>query len=143
MTDPKDNRQSERVMVALPATISILIPEQTFRPITQNCEVVDISERGAMINVQISPESYTQMLRKTRYCRLEFPDHDELPKKVTGRAVWLQPQGPEENRFYRVGLFFEDCPPEIVSALRTFIRSIKNGKANTTTSDPEHPQDQV
>ncbi len=128
-----DKRKYERVIVSIPAKFSVLIPEHTFRPVDYDCEVLDISERGAMINVRLSPDNYGAMLQKTRYCRLEFYDEANLPDKVTGRAVWLQPQGKEDERIYRIGLFFEDCPAEIVSGLRRFVDKIKTSQVNSST----------
>ncbi len=124
MQHPAEKRQHNRVSVSLPARFSILIPENTFRPVEYDCEVMDLSERGAMINVSLAPETYSMMLQKTRFCRLEFSGIDHLPDKVSGRAVWLQPQGNDSQRSYRIGLFFEDCPAEIVSALKTFVKSL-------------------
>lgn len=124
MTEGQHQRQHVRVAVSMPAKLSVLLPELTFRPVEQDCEVLDLSERGAMINVQLTPENYSMMLQKTRYCRLEFTPEFGLPPRVTGRAVWLQPQGNDINRTYRIGLFFEDCPPETVSQLRNYLQSI-------------------
>lgn len=120
----QEQRQHTRVAVALPAKLSILLPEVTFRPIEEDCEVLDLSERGAMVNVRLAPESYSMMLQKTRYCRLDFAGAVGLPNRVTGRAVWLQPQGPENDRTYRIGLFFEDCPEQVLENLRSFIKSV-------------------
>lgn len=131
--NPAEKRKYERVSVALPAKFSVLIPEQTFQPVNYDCEVIDLSERGAMVNVQLTPENYSMMLQKTRYCKIDFGGIDDLPNRVTGRAVWLQPQGNNENRIYRIGLFFEDCPPEIVSALKTFVESLKKSQVGPPT----------
>ncbi len=124
MPHPADKRKSVRVEISLPARFSILIPENTFRPLEYDCEVMDLSERGAMINVSLAPETYSLMLQKTRHCRLAFSGIDHLPDKVAGRAVWLQPQGNDEQRCYRIGLFFEDCPAEIVNSLKAFVSSV-------------------
>lgn len=124
MQQSAEQRQHKRMAVSVPARFSILIPENTFRPIEYDCEVLDISERGAMVNVCLAPETYSMMLQKTRYCRLTFSGIDHLPDKVAGRAVWLQPQGNDADRSYRIGLFFEDCPLEIVSALKNFVKSL-------------------
>ena len=132
MSQSPENRKFERVNVSLPAKLSILVPEHTFSPLEYDCEVMDLSERGAMIMVQLLPESYSQMLQKTRYCRLRFSGIPGLPDRVTGRAVWLQPQGKDEHRTYRVGLFFEDCPLEIVTALKNYVNDIKSSGASTT-----------
>lgn len=125
MSMNKDLRRYERVEVSLPARISVLIPEHTFRPLELDCEILDISERGAMVNVRLTPENYSLMLQKTRYCRLNFAGAVDLPARVTGRAVWLQPQGKDEGRTYKIGLFFEDCPEEIVTILRNYVESLK------------------
>lgn len=129
MTQQEENRQYDRVVVSLPARFSVLIPEHSFRPVDYECEVMDLSIRGAMVNVRLSPENYSMMLQKTRYCRLDFTGVDYLPDRVTGRAVWLQPKGKEDDRSYRIGLFFEDCPDQIVSALKTFVDSLKQSQA--------------
>lgn len=128
MTEHEEKRNYERASVSLPAKFSVLIPEQTFHPVDYDCEVMDLGIRGAMVNVRLSPENYSMMLQKTRYCRLEFRGIDNLPEKVTGRAVWLQPKGKDDDRSHRIGLFFEDCPDEVVSALKTFLESLKKSQ---------------
>jgi len=128
-----DNRRFERVHVSLPAKFSVLIPEHTFRPVEYECEVLDLSERGAMVNVRLASENYSAMLQKTRYCRLDFLDAIDLPERVTGRAVWLQPQGKDDDRTFRIGLFFEDCPAEIVEALRKYVDKLKGVKVKSST----------
>jgi hypothetical protein len=85
-----------------------------------------------MLNVRLSAENYSLMLQKTRYCRLEFYDVENLPERVTGRAVWLQPQGKDEDRTFRIGLFFEDCPSEIVSGLRKYVDSQKKDRISSS-----------
>jgi hypothetical protein len=114
----------KRIVVSIPARFSILIPENTFSPVELDCEVLDMSERGAMINVCLSSETYSMMLGKTRFCRLRFSEKDHLPKKVGGRAVWLQPQGNDSRRSYRIGLFFEHCPAETVSLLTAYVNRL-------------------
>jgi len=131
MNQGTEKRKFDRITVAIPARFSVLIPEHTFRPVEYECEVLDLSERGAMLNVRLSQENYSAMLQKTRYCRIEFIGNDELPDKITGRAVWLQPQGNAEMRVYRIGLFFEDCPAETVSALRKYVESIKKSSVSS------------
>jgi len=131
MAIDNEKRRYLRASVCLPARFSVLIPELTFRPVEQDCEVLDISERGAMVNMRLSQETYSLMLQKTRYCRLELDNVTGLPQRITGRAVWLQPQGNDENRNYKIGLFFEDCPPEIVSALRAYVQALQIPKSGS------------
>jgi hypothetical protein len=122
--DPKEQRKHPRAVVSIPGKFNVLIPENTFQPKEFECHVEDMSERGAMLTVLLDPETYSSMLQKTRYCRLTF-DHPELPTRVTGRAVWLQPHGRDKERVYKIGLFFEDCPTDIVVALRGFVNKAK------------------
>ena len=72
MSNPAEQRKYEHVAVTLPARFGVLIPEHTFQPMEYECEVIDLSERGAMINVKLPAENYSMMLQKTRYCRLGF-----------------------------------------------------------------------
>lgn len=133
MTQREEKRRFNRVSVSIPARFSVLIPEHTFRPVDYECEVLDLSIRGAMVNVHLTHDNYRLMLQKTRYCRLEFIGADALPDRITGRAVWLQPQGKEDNRVYRIGLFFEDCPEQIVSGLQNFIDSFRRSEVGPPT----------
>lgn len=120
-----EQRKTERVTVTIQAQMSILIPENTFNPLNHPCQLVDLSERGAMVIVKLAQETYSAMLKKTRYCQIQFPEDLGLPKKVTGRAVWLQPHVVGQDRTFRIGLFFEDCPAEIVSKVRSYVANMK------------------
>lgn len=127
MSNSPENRRFTRKSVAIPAKLSVLIPEETFQPMDFECEIMDISERGAMLRVQLHADIYSLMMKKTRYCRVDFTPTPGLPDKVTGKAVWLQPQGNSDTgRSYRIGLFFEDCPQEIVTMLRNYVDSAAN-----------------
>lgn len=117
-----ERRRGERITVSLEAKLNIIIPENTFQPIEVSALVVDLSERGALLVVRLDPETYSALLQKTRYCRISLLEpNDELPEKITGRAVWIQPQGSIELRNYRLGLFFEDCPETVSEKLKAYI----------------------
>lgn len=124
--NPKERRQHERITVSLETKFSVIIPENTFQPIDFDSVVVDLSECGALAVVRLDPETYSALLQKTRYCRLTFisPEED-LPAKITGRAVWIQPQGRDTMRNYRIGLYFEDCPQPILDKLKLYISKRK------------------
>lgn len=126
--EAKQQRQFERIKVSVEATFGILIPEATFQPAQFKATVSDLSERGAMVLVKLDPDTYRQMLHKSRYCRITFAEKG-LPVKLIGRAVWIQPQGKVDEIFYKIGLFFEDCPIHVVEQLRRYVSGKNNPSA--------------
>jgi hypothetical protein len=110
-----------------------MIPEETFQPIIHDAVVIDVSERGAMVKVQTSEETVRALLRATRYCRLSFHHHPDLPEKVIGKAVWIQPESRGETVFCRLGLYFDESSGEVVAKLGEFV----NKMLQTQASPPE------
>ena len=117
--------------VDLTGTLCILIPEETFQPIVHDVRIRDLSERGAMVEFSTRETTVKALLRATRYCRLSFSNQGELPEKVIGKAVWVQPIGSGETVDCRLGLFFEDTPAEIVSKLRHYVEKRLKELADT------------
>jgi hypothetical protein len=121
---PKQDRRFDRVQVSLEASFGILVPEATFQPALFKAIVSDLSERGAMVRVELDQDTYRHMLQRTRFCRLTF-DQDGLPGKLIGKAVWIQPQDKSaDGRIYKIGLFFEDCPTHVCEQLRHFVNTL-------------------
>lgn len=115
------NRRYPRVPVNLKGTLCILIPEETFQPIVHDVQVCDLSERGAMVEFTSHEATVKALLRATRYCRLSFHAVPDLPERVIGKAVWVQPIGAGETVKCRLGLFFEQAPDETIAKLRAFV----------------------
>lgn len=122
-------RRHPRVAVDLKVRFSILIPEQTFQPYVQDASVCDLSERGAMVCVQISKELSRALMQQTRYCRIGFGGAAGLPEKLIGKAVWIQQEkSAEETLGFRIGLFFEDMPEEASELLRSYVDTVASEK---------------
>jgi len=104
------------------AQFDILIPEHTFSTQMFPSRVCNISERGAMAIIDLDPEIGALLLHKTRYCRICFSE-SELPPKVQGRAVWIEPQkgAPPGKERYRIGIFFENVTDIDQVKLQTFV----------------------
>lgn len=128
-----NNRRYPRVPVELEATVCILIPEETFQPTVQNARVCDLSERGAMIELVTQEATVKALLRATRYCRLSFVNCPDLPPKVIGKAVWVQPVGSGPNIKCRLGLFFEQISPEVLDQLRSYVEKRLRELAQSTS----------
>lgn len=117
----KTNRRYPRVPVNLVGTLCILIPEETFQPIVHDVRIHDLSERGAMVEFTTPESTVKALLRATRYCRLSFHDCDDLPEKIIGKAVWVQPIGAGETVRCKLGLFFEEAAPEVIAKVRCYV----------------------
>jgi hypothetical protein len=117
-------RRYPRVAVDLPTELSVLIPEETFQPVIHKATVTDLSERGAMVQVELKEDIYRTLLQKTRYCRLTFLNVPSLPDKIIGKAVWIQPEGSISHTKYKIGLFFEELPEKIAEQLRTYVDTV-------------------
>ncbi len=127
-----NNRRYPRVPVDLEATLCILIPEETFQPVVQKARVCDLSERGAMVECTTQESTVKALVRATRYCRLSFVNCPDLPAKVIGKAVWVQPIGSGPEIKCRLGMFFEQAPPEIVEQLRSYVEKRLRELAQST-----------
>jgi len=134
MDSENQRRRHNRIKTAIPAQFGILVPEATFQPKLVPAEVSDLSERGAMVLVQLDHNTYLSLLQKTRYCRVSFPAGMGLPAKIIGKAVYIHPLGKGDNAQYRLGLFFEESDITAVGELRDYI-------ARTTGAAPEEDQD--
>jgi len=121
MTSEK-NRRYPRVPVEIDATLCILLPEQTFQPIVKSAKIVDLSERGAMVEFHGDDSIVRELLRATRYCRLGINPGQGLPEKLIGKAVWVQPISEESGGVRcRLGLYFEEVDEAIVEQLRAYV----------------------
>lgn len=119
--EPGKKRQYPRVAVDLRARVSVLVPEQTFQPTVHDARVLDMSERGALVVMALTGDVYRSLLQQIRYCRLQFTEADELPHRMIGKAVWIQPESRGGAMQYKLGLFFEDIPDDELVRLRAFI----------------------
>lgn len=117
------NRRFPRVAVQMKAQFSVLVPEETFNPINHDATVCDISERGMMIRVEFTEDLRRQLLHKMRYCRVRLKDVPDLPDKLTGQAVWIDPAPKGEAGMLRVGLYFSDVDEQVIERLRAFVAS--------------------
>jgi hypothetical protein len=114
----------------LPVTFSIMLPEQTFQPQSHDGFVCDLSERGAMVVLELPENTYRQLLQTTRYCRVGFQDEPGLPDKIIGKAVYIQPVTRPNRMEYRIGLFFEDTPPVVLEQLKVFVDRLLTAQEN-------------
>jgi hypothetical protein len=118
-------RKYSRVKVSIPVGFAVLIPEDTFSPRQGNGVVSDLSERGAMVVTQLGDMPEGVFLQKVRYCSIEFNTILELPARIIGRAVWIQPvKEAGMSTYFRIGVFFEDCPLEITEKLHHYVAKI-------------------
>lgn len=126
--EPSKHRNHARVPVAIPVTFSVLIPEETFQPYAYSAVIVDLSESGAMVRVSLQETVLHELLRKTRYCRLQIENQPGLPDKLVGTAVWIEPETSQGLRTCRIGLFFEHCPRPAAEKLRAYVISTAEDK---------------
>lgn len=119
----KNRRRFNRVDVWLKAQIVILIPEEALGLPPYECTVCDLSERGALVLTTVPDQVVPQLLRGIRHCRLRLKDNPGLPERITGRAVWIQPETSGSSINIKLGLFFEDCSEDTVIQLRTYLIS--------------------
>ena len=113
------------MVVDLSVRVSVLIPEQTFQPTMHDARVLDISERGALVALSLQADTYRAMLQQPRYCRIQFIDRTDLPDKVMGKAVWIQPETFHGTTTYKIGLFFENIADDDLAKLRTFVEGLR------------------
>jgi hypothetical protein len=124
---PGEKRRARRQAVNLPALLGVLIPEDTFQPVSTPVTICNLSLSGLMVRGNFSRHTYLELLKKTRYCRV-FLNQTGLPVKLTGKAVWIQPEEQGTTMWCRVGLFFESHTPDERTQLDDYISKL---------SDPE------
>lgn len=134
---PLDRRRHQRVDVNLPISMEVLISEENTRVEADNAAITDLNERGAMVEAFLTDHVYRGLLKKPRYCFIGFKGNPELPDKVVGKAVWIQPLTMSEKSLYRVGIFFENCPEQTVRKFLGFLE--RSGQAAPAPHDEAPP----
>lgn len=124
MEEATAKRKHPRVAVELPASLSVLIPEETFQPFVHEAIVCDLSERGALVKVRVHPQLQPQLIQNTCYCRLKIQGVPELPDKIIGVAVWIKPETMHGVTIHKMGLYFDHCPDETTAKLRKFVATL-------------------
>ena len=114
-------RSHSRISVELDVRFSVIIPELTFQPRPSEARILDISEKGALIVVPFNAETRHLLMQETRYCRLQISNAPELPDRLIGAAVWIQPEGHGDQKSIKIGLYFENLAEDAVEKLRAFV----------------------
>lgn len=115
-----ERRRSRRVPVKLPATLLILIPEAPVYPALHDVTIVDLSEQGAMIHLNLPDHAYQAIRTRNHYFPTGFKNCPDLPN-VVGRTAWIRPVHSNGKTEYNIGLYFEECPRPITDRLRRFL----------------------
>lgn len=112
-----ERRKLSRFGVGLQATVSFLFRSHA---IERTALVCNLTERGAMVKLDLPQELYHMLLVKPRYCRLQFNATRDLPQQVLGKAVWVQPESSRDSSQFKIGVFFERCSEAAKVQLRMY-----------------------
>lgn len=122
-TDGK-RRRAARIEVTLACKLAILIPENTFQPVSVAGIVKNIGTNGMMIHAELSHELYVELLKKPRYCRIILEDRT-LPAKLTAKAVWIHPEKAKHFVSCRIGVFFQEVAPTEAEQLYRYLEEMQ------------------
>lgn len=114
---------------------------------TYMATVLELTGRGAMIQVDLPCGVRLHLFEKVRYCILEMLDAPSAPPHILSRAVWLQPQTSSgELMTFRIGLSFEQLTPDAARQIADFAASANAGNlapappgAASRLGVPRHP----
>ena len=124
MSESRHNRRNPRAKVQLPVSFAVVVPEDTFAPQVCDAVVCDISVGGLMVAAKLKEEVYRDLLHAMRYVRVTFADGVPLPRRLIGRAVYIQPITHGEGREYRVGVSVDEISPADRAQLQAYMDSL-------------------
>ena len=91
---------------------------------TYMATVLELTERGAMIQVDLPCGVRLQLFERVRYCILELLNVSSVPRHIRSRAVWLQPQtSAGDFMTFRIGLSFDQLTPDATRQIADFAAS--------------------
>ena len=108
----------------LPVSFGVVVPEDTFAPQVCDALVCDISAGGLMVAVRLSENVYRNLLHATRYVRVAFKEEPNLPRRLIGRAVYIQPISQGEATEYRIGVSFDEISAEDRARLQAYVQGL-------------------
>ena len=89
--DPRERRSVPRLKLAMPVSVRVLIPEDTFQQRSMNGSSIDLAPGGMSVTIEeMTQDLYLRLLSDRRYIRIAFEsplDAEEV--KITGKVVGI------------------------------------------------------
>lgn len=96
-------------MLALEGRLDVLLPKEKPERLAAEVQLLDLNERGCMVEGEFSEQEAQMLSRRTVCGFLHIHDCPQIPRSLFVKNVWVEPSTPGGGLAYRVGLYFEDC----------------------------------
>lgn len=121
----KDKRRWPRVSLELPAKFALVIPGYLDASPAMDSIVLDLSERGVLVETSLPHASFLEMLKELRWCRISLAEQD-LPRQIIGKIVWIDRMSADEEARYKLGVYLEDLRPADQLQLQQFVAASRS-----------------
>lgn len=118
----EQRRRLERFPVSATVTLRVETPDREPAAIDLSGHVSDLSERGAMVEVALEPDSHRRLTDRKSACRMSFDKVPDLPT-LTGRPIWFKSAMAGGIKALQVGLYFDPPPEAAAGVLRDWLAS--------------------
>jgi len=121
-----DRRRADRTACRFPATLSIVIPEETFSPFTAIVYVTDVSDEGMRLLCPVVNNPWLEHLKRGQFVRLLFR-HEERMARLYCELMWMLPRKRMiDGVFFEMGVRFDLADP---LTNRTYMAAIDRARA--------------
>lgn len=125
-----ERRKHPRFTVQVPATVRVIVEEQTFSPYQFDGTCQNLSRSGALLIIADMPRAtYLTLIQRPRYVRFtcRLPGQEE---NITlfGKLVWYDWQGGTPKPTCKLAIAFEPMKEETVGRLDRFLASASSDK---------------
>lgn len=125
--NPSERRRHPRVAINLPATVAVLMPEDTFRPERTAGVLTDLSLGGLKVAVEgVSEAFYKRLLRELRYAKVwvRFPGNSH-ETELHGKIVWVHFDNKAVPPACSYGIMFERVTPKATADIEAALAAIR------------------
>lgn len=110
-SDASDRRRHQRIDCRFPATLSIVVPEETFSPFQTLVFVTNVSDDGMHVLCPASRETWLDKLDRGQYVRMLFR-HEDRQARLYCQLMWICPKRRmEDGVYFEIGLRFDLTDP--------------------------------
>jgi len=126
-----ERRKHPRRAACTPATVRVLVEEETFSPLVFDGVCENASRSGALLTVPgMSGAVYGKLIHRPRYVRVSLGQSEHRqPLTVFGKLIWYDYQNDPERPVCKLAIAFEPMKEETAQALEQYLKSLTGDPA--------------